>query len=467
MASNFDHPKYMSLRPDQGGILDLFRILYSPNLSENRFFDCSEEIEIAEWRRRLALLFTLLLQMMFLWFRKPLAWLGDGVELLLNLVAHCHGFAPLLIHFIKGNVVLPEKNSSKYRSAVWFLDPRDKLDSSIRPGDAKYHAALSIMASKLAYENESSIKSVVTDNWNMEFLGFYDCWNDYQRQFSTQAFMFADRATDPELIVVAFRGTNPFEAMDWYTDFDVSWYELPNAGKVHEGFLKGLGLQVSLHALPKENESRKPYAYYAIRDELRRNAKAKFLVTGHSLGGALAVLFPSVLAHHGEEGLLRRLEGVYTFGQPRVGDEAFGKFAGRHLEGRYFRYVYSNDIVPRVPFDDSALLFKHFGTCFYFDSLYREKLVEEEPNKNYFSLWELLPKYTNAVWELVRSFMMGRLKGAEYREGWLLRFVRLCGILLPGVSSHLPANYVNCAMLGSSLLHAVGFGFWKRPARAA
>lgn len=64
-------------------------------------------------------------------------------------------------------MVLPEKNSSKYRSAVWFLDPRDKLDSNIRRGDAKYHAALSIMASKLAYENESSIKSVVTDNWNV------------------------------------------------------------------------------------------------------------------------------------------------------------------------------------------------------------------------------------------------------------------------------------------------------------
>ncbi|KAG6494590.1 triacylglycerol lipase OBL1-like [Zingiber officinale] len=458
MDSNSDHPKYMSLRPDQGGVLDLFRILYSPNLSENRFFDRSAGVEIVErwWRRRLVLVFTLLLQIMLLTFRKPLAWLGDRIELLLNFVAQYPGFAPLLINFIKGKRILPERNSSKYRSAVWFLDPRDKLDSSIEPGDAKYHAALSSMASKLAYENESSIKSVVTDDWNMEFLGFYDCWNDYQRQFSTQAFMLADRADDPELIVVAFRGTNPFEAMDWYTDFDVSWHELPDAGKVHEGFLKGLGLQRSPRALPKEAEGgeTKPYAYYAIRDELRRllrrNAKAKFLVTGHSLGGALAVLFPAVLAHHGEEELLRRLEGVYTFGQPRVGDEVFGEFAGRHLEGRYFRYVYSNDIVPRVPFDDSALLFKHFGACFYFDSLYRGKLMEEEPNKNYFSLWELLPRYMNAVWELVRSFLMGRLKGAEYEEGWLLRFVRLCGILLPGVSSHLPGNYVNCVRLASN-----------------
>lgn len=211
---------------------------------------------------------------------------------------------------------------------------------------------------------------------------------EYQQQSTTQAFVFRDTNTDPDLIVVAFRGTEPFDADAWSTDFDISWYELPNVGKIHGGFMKALGQQKK-KGWPKEIEPSSSsstntplLAYYTIRQQLReiiqKNEGARFIVTGHSLGGALAILFVAILAYHEESSLLEKLEGVYTFGQPRVGDEQFGKFMEEKIRVhsiKYLRCVYCNDIVVRLPYDDRTLLFKHFGTCLYFNSYYKGKVM--------------------------------------------------------------------------------------------
>ncbi|CAL5385270.1 unnamed protein product [Camellia sinensis] len=124
------------------------------------------------------------------------------------------------------------------------------------------------------------------------------------------------------------------------------------------------------------------FAYYTIRQKLKdilmdkKYEKTKFIVIGHSLGGALAILFVAVLVLHEEAWLLERLDGVYTFGQPRVGDEQFGEFMKEKLrvyDVKYLRYVYCNDMVPRLPYDNNIFLYKHFGPCLYFTSCYKGK----------------------------------------------------------------------------------------------
>ncbi|XP_038881015.1 triacylglycerol lipase OBL1-like [Benincasa hispida] len=451
---------YMLMKPQEAKISDLGRLLFSSNLNKRKFLDSSHPKEFNFWHRFFIFLSIIILKLLQV-FATPLAFFGFCFEFWLNFLSTNDGFSGILLNILRLKLKIPESSSAEYLSVIGHLDGRIMLDKDIKPGDVNYFGALCMMASKLAYENQARVKLVVNDVWKMEFLGFFNFWNEYEEKCSTQAFMMRDtKVGHHDTIIVSFRGTEPFNADDWSSDFDISWYEIKGVGKIHGGFMKALGLQKSKgwpKKIERQDHERRPLAYYTLRKRLKElvkeNERTRFVVTGHSLGGALAVLFPFILAFHDQKLLLERLEGVYTFGQPRVGDHKFGEFMLKTFSRykiRYYRFVYGFDMVPRLPLDDKALMFKHFGRCIYFDLNYVAKILEEEPFKNYFSIVGEVVMRIQACLEIGRSFTIGWIRGKEYEERVLLRLVRLFGLVLPGVPAHCPQDYVNSTRLGST-----------------
>ncbi|VAH52848.1 unnamed protein product [Triticum turgidum subsp. durum] len=370
---------YMVLRPDRTSPFDLLHLLFSPKVGRNKAVDCFTSTEIRSFPRRLALFLNLLLQILVLSLAGPMSAIGAAVEFALNLVDN-------VLH---GKMEYPDRSSASYRSLTGLIDGRVDLDRSLAPGDSRHHAALCVMASKVAYENEAFIRDVVTSRWQMEFIKFYNCWNEFENAYTAQAFVFCDRAgPDAELVVVAFRGTPAFDAARWRADLDPSWYKVPRLGRAHAAYTHALGAQRNM-GWPKwvehvKGKPQKVYAYYTIRDAvkglLEASPKARLLVTGHGSGGALAVLFATVMAYHREKAVMDRLAGVYTFGQPQVGDAMLAMFAERNLDRpkkRHFRFTYAGDPLPRLPGVGSPAHFLHFGLCLHFDVSYHLKVIIE------------------------------------------------------------------------------------------
>ncbi|KAB2055663.1 hypothetical protein ERO13_A11G046900v2 [Gossypium hirsutum] len=449
---------YLLINPKEASLFDIFSVLFSRNLKKRKFIESSFE-ELESFLYRFLIVISALIQKFLHKISMPMAMIGRTIVFLLNFFYINGGFFGLIRNIMQVRVVIPDKKAAAYLSFIGFTDTRMELDITIKYGNAMYYPALSIMAGKAAYNNAAYNQALIEGQWKMEFLGYKDYWNDFLGRADTQVVMFRDKSVDHDTIVVCFRGTQPFNTEDWCSDVDLSWYEFPHIGKVHSGFLKALGMQnIVGWAQEVDHDSahpprRAPLAYYDIRDTLRdllqKNPEAKFIVTGHSLGGALAILFPGILFYHDEELLLERMEGVYTFGQPRVGDEAFGQYMEENFRKNrieYYRYVYCNDMVPRIPSDG---LFKHFGTCVYYNSEYKPSIIEEEPYKNYLSIWGSIDMRRNAIYELIRSFIMLTKYGEAYKEGWLLFFIRIFGLMIPGVPAHCAQDYVNSTRLGS------------------
>ncbi|MCO5566971.1 hypothetical protein L7F22_020654 [Adiantum nelumboides] len=286
-----------------------------------------------------------------------------------------------------------------------------------------------------------------------------------------------DKKQDANVVVVAFRGTQPFNMYDWCSDIDFSYYVLPNVGRVHVGFLEALGLgsrsnreslnQAKVNAVMKANKlishtsptsgfsSEKVLAYDAIcakaRELLKEHPRAKLYITGHSLGAALATVFTALLQIE-ESDLCSRHGATFTYGQPRVGDVRFTDWVEKKLCGssprKYFRVVYRTDVVPRLPWDDVVFQFKHIRPCHYYRSYFKSLALSEEPYKNLSSLIVQPMPHINAMFELMQSLFRKVFRGSTETD--LAIITRFVAVITPGLCAHNPGCYVDAVRMAPS-----------------
>jgi triacylglycerol lipase len=205
------------------------------------------------------------------------------------------------------------------------------------------NARLLAQAAAIAYRPEIECRAwAAASGLDAGSLDFFD-------HRDTQGFVVQNE----DAIIVAFRGTQPGRPMDWFIDFGAIHRSFDHPiGTVHGGFYDALKAVWGM-ALPD--------ARRILPERLRSRGNRSVWITGHSLGGALAELCAAQAA------LVETIpiQGVYTFGQPRVGNDAFAKAVNDALGSRIHRIVNNRDIVPRVPL--FGMRFCHYGNMRFFE----------------------------------------------------------------------------------------------------
>jgi hypothetical protein len=112
-------------------------------------------------------------------------------------------------------------------------------------------------------------------------------------------------------------------------------------------------------------------------------AGKKLYITGHSLGGALAVLF-TARAFALDAGVLSTYKGTVTYGAPRVANRKASKWLDEVLGEHLLRVEIIQDRVPHLP--PAALGYRHAGKAILLDAVEAKIL---SPRRKWYGRWSL------------------------------------------------------------------------------
>jgi triacylglycerol lipase len=215
---------------------------------------------------------------------------------------------------------------------------------------------------------------------------------------------------------VTFAGSDPLKFEDWITDFDAE----KSATDVHRGFQQTIGnVWPDIEAGIKTAIAGRPASEQGL------------FFTGHSLGGALAIVAATCASATPEFKNLPTT--VYTFGSPRTGGAEF--FSEYPLNDSTFRLIHGTDIVATVPAAQPGD-YRHVGqsvqcqTGGIFDA--QTPILAPSSNKP-----DVIESAIQAAIDGIRSFAAFRL----IRHIGPRPLDMLAGLLPTVVRDHVPANY--------------------------
>jgi len=179
--------------------------------------------------------------------------------------------------------------------------------------------------SQNAYCNPGKYESVT---YKGVLDGFIPTYSIYDKAHDTRGYV--GYHTGQKTIYVTFRGSSSIQ--NWIDNLDaiLTNYPLCDGCDVHKGFYKA-------------EQSCFGDVLSAVKSLQSDHPSFTVMVTGHSLGGALATLTAMDLKNSGINNVK-----LWNYGSPRVGDTAFSNYVNSYIGDRH-RVTHHKDMVPHLP----------------------------------------------------------------------------------------------------------------------
>jgi predicted lipase len=262
-------------------------------------------------------------------------------------------------------------------SDIGFFEPDDL--KNIPTFRAAYSDRTAMLMARLAHRAYDSFDvddmSFKTFSDDLIARGFTNSKGLIDRDAGTAGFV----VEGSDLIVIVFRGTT--DRLDWITNVNARFVALQGGTRVHTGFFQAYWpIRDLMFDFVKQAIQRKPRPIY---------------ITGHSLGGALALMATAELANDEDATIRDCIAACYTFGCPRAGDSSFDVFVKAPL----YRITNGVDLVPAIP--PAVLGYRHVGDTRYFGKAGIAP-VRRSPNP--------FQKIWRTIWGLAALLKTGKLR---------------------------------------------------------